>query len=152
VREAWIKRQFARCYREATKAEALPKFVFKFGDNHMIRGKNSTQAYPIGNFAHEFAIWNGARAYGIRIVSVGKDAAWGELPAWMRLLLPAQAPATPIVVDLEALRPLQRRWRERLAVEERAAFNDFVNGYDAIVVLPGEGPASMAYSGLKSPF
>ena len=40
--------------------------------------------------AHEFAIWNGAALYGIRIVPVGGDAAAGELPPGMK---PATAEA-----------------------------------------------------------
>ena len=147
----WLAKALPSSYARPQTASSCCSASRTTGAKCRVLLARCSRCYPIGNFAHEFAIWNGVRAYGIQIVSVGKDVAWSDLPAWLRLLLPAQAPATPIVVDVEALRPLQRRWREPLPVEQRAAFNDFINGYDAIVVLPGDGPASMACSGLKPP-
>lgn len=152
VREEWIKRQFVRCYREASKTEATPKFMFKFGDNHMYRGKNPTQAYPIGNFAHEFAIWNGMNAYGIEIVSLGKQTGYKDVPAWMRLLLPATPPTSAIVIDLQSMRPYQRQLRVQLPGEDQWMLRDFINGFDAIIVLPDDRVADMSFAGLKPPF
>jgi hypothetical protein len=149
VREEWLKRQFVRCYRRAQAAEALPKVMFKFGDNHMYHGKNPTQAYPIGNFAHEFAIWNGMRAYGIAIVSLNKDAGYKDIPAWMRVVLPTDAPSAPTVIDLQGMRPSQRFLREKIEVADQWMLRDFINGFDAIVILPNDRSADMTLSGLK---
>jgi hypothetical protein len=151
VREEWIKRQFIACHRIALASEPLPKVLFKFGNNHMYRGKNPTQAYPIGNFAHEFAIWNGMRAYGIDVVSLPAQSPYEDIPAWQRLLLPAQPPARAIVIDLQAMRPLQRLLRQQVSVEDQWMFRDYINGFDAIVVLPGDRDADMKLSGLKPP-
>ncbi len=74
---------------------------------------------------------------------------YGEIPAEIRVMLSAEAPAVPTVVDLRALRPLQRWLRAPLKDAESAAFREIVNGYDAIVLLPGEGPATMTLSGLR---
>jgi len=149
VREAWMKRQFIACYRRASTAEALPKMLFKFGENHLYRGKNPTQAYPIGNFAHEFAIWNGSRAYGISVLSLAGESPYQHVPAWLRVLLPVEPPAVPTVIDLEGMRPRQRALRELVKVEEQWMFRDFINGFDALVILPNDRAADMSLSGLK---
>jgi len=149
VREDWFKRLFMRCYRHMAGDGALPKAMFKFGSNHMFRGKNPTQAFPIGNFAHEFAIANGREAYGLLIVPL-IGTGYGDIPAELRVMLPAEVPLVPTVVDLRALRPLQRWLRAPLKEVESTAFREIVNGYDAIVLLPGEGPATMMLSGLRS--
>lgn len=148
VRESWLKRLFMRCYRQMAAGKALPKAMFKFGANHMYRGKNPTQAFPIGNFAHEFAIANGREGYGIFILPL-TGRGYGETPAEIRAMLPAEAPTVPTVIDLRALRPLQRFLRAPLKDNESTAFREIINGYDAIVLLPGEGPATMKLSGLK---
>jgi hypothetical protein len=148
VRETWFKRLFMRCYRQMAARGALPKAMFKFGANHMFRGKNPTQAFPIGNFAHEFAIANGHEAYGVFILPlIGKG--YGGTPPEIRVMLPAEAPSAPMVIDLRALRPLQRFLRASLKDSEATAFREIINGYDAIVLLPGESPATMKLSGLK---
>lgn len=148
VREDWFKRLFMRCYRRMADGGVLPRAMFKFGSNHMFRGKNPTQAFPIGNLAHEFAIANGHEAYGLLIVPLTGNG-YGDIPPGIRVMLPADAPIAPTVVDLRALRPLQRWLRAPLKDAESTAFREIVNGYDAIVLLPGEGPATMVLSGLN---
>lgn len=150
VREAWMKRLFGICYRQAAKSERLPKALFKFGDNHMFHGKNPTQAFPIGNLAHELAIFNGKDAYGIAMVPLlGEN--YKDVPEWMRVMLPAAQPAQPTIVDLRALRPYQRFLRVKLKETEYESFREVINGYDAIVILPNERNATTKLSGLKIP-
>lgn len=148
VRESWFKRLFLDCYRRMEKAGPSPKAMFKFGANHMFHGKNPTQAFPIGNFAHEFAIANGHEAFGVFILPL-LGQGYKDVPPEIRVMLPAEPPNIPIVVDLQALRPVQRPLRAGLTEGEIAAFREIVNGYEAIVVLPGEKPATMKLSGLK---
>ena len=148
VRESWFKRLFMDCYRRMAKGERQPKAMFKFGSNHMFHGKNPTQAFPIGNFVHELAIANGSTAFGIMIVPLLGEG-YKDVPPELRALLPRAAPEAPIVVDLRAFRPVQRFLRASLSDSETAAFREIVNGYEAIVVLPNEQPATMKLSGLK---
>jgi hypothetical protein len=148
VREAWFKRLFMDCYRRAATGKALPRALFKFGANHMYHGKNPTQAFPIGNFAHEFAIANGMEAYGLFVLPL-MDKGYAEVPEWIRALLPATPPTQPVVIDLRSLRPVQRVLRAGLKDSDQTAFRELVNGFEALVVLPGERPATMALSGLK---
>lgn len=143
VREEVLKAQFITRYRAAAANGALPKAMFKFGANHLYRGKNPTQAFPIGNFAHELAIFNGMEAYGVFAVALGPGyVSLADLPAAMKPLLPASTPTEPLLIDLRALRPHQRQLRETLPAAEQTAFRELINGYDALVVLPGSRPAT----------
>jgi hypothetical protein len=147
VREAWMKRQFLACYRAAG---GTPKVMFKYGSNHMGHGRNPTQAFPIGNLAHELAIVNGSSGYGLFVVPL-RDG-YKELPAMLAPLLPKVPPGEPVIVDLVALRPYQRVLRTLLPPSEVEDFRYLINGFEALVLLPGEAPATMTLSGLKSPF
>lgn len=141
VREEVLKRNFLERYREAAAGNQLPKAVFKFGANHLYHGKNPTQAFPIGNLAHELAIANGAEAYGLYVIFLGEGyRSYADYPAWLRSLLPAVEPTAPVLVDLRALRPYQRLFREQVSAEELWEQRAVLHGYDCIVVLPGSRP------------
>jgi hypothetical protein len=147
VREAWMKQRFLACYKAA--GGGAQKAMFKFGANHMGHGRNPTNAFPIGNFVHELSIANGAQAYGIFVVPLVDG--YKDLPESLRILLPATPPTAPTIIDLEPLRPQQRAFRRQLPETEVAALAYLINGFEAIVLLPGEAPATMRLSGLASP-
>ncbi len=148
VREEVLKGNFIERYRAAAKREKLPKAMFKFGGNHLYHGKNPTQAYPIGNLAHELAIFNGMVAYGLYVQPLGQDyVSYKDFPDWMRPLLPASEPMAPTIVDLKALRPYQRLFREAVAPADQWQLRELINGYDALVLLPGSRPATRRLGG-----
>ena len=67
--------------------------MFKFGANHLYHGKNPTQAFPIGNLAHEMAIANDTTAFGLFVITLGDGyRSYEDYPAWLRPLLPAEPP------------------------------------------------------------
>ncbi len=84
-REAVLKRGFLQRYQAVARTGAPPKAMFKFGANHMYHGKNPSQAFPIGNLAHELAIANGATVAAAGNATEGRDdrgpAAAAALPA-----------------------------------------------------------------------
>ena len=142
VREATMKTNFVEQYRRAAAGGTLPKAMFKFGANHLYHGKNPTQAFPIGNLAHELAIANGAEAYGLYVISLGPGyRSYADYPAWMRPLLPADEPRVATLVDLRALRRYQRVMRAGVAPDEVWEQMALLHGYDALVILPGSRPA-----------
>jgi hypothetical protein len=147
VRETWLKGGFLRRYRAEARDGAPIKAMFKFGDTHMIRGLDPVSAFPIGNLAHEFAISNGMEAYGIEIVPTGDYAKITDHPAYMRVLFPKDPPTAPVLIDLRALRNYQRSFRAKVAVEDQWLFRGFINGYDAIVILPNSRKATFALTG-----
>jgi hypothetical protein len=75
------------------------------------------------------------------VVFLGKDyRSYTDYPAWLRPLLPATEPTAPVLVDLRALRPYQRLFREQVSAEDLWEQRAVLHGYDAIVVLPGSRP------------
>jgi hypothetical protein len=153
VREALFKQAFVQDYRRSIAlGDNLPKALFKFGDEHMVHGLNTVAAFPIGNFAHEFAIFNGFDAYSIDVLPLGAYAKWSDIPAWMLPLLPPSAPKGEVIVDLRALRPYQKLFRVKLPDKDQGPFRVFVNGYDAVVILPDTRKADMTLTGFPNPF
>ena len=138
VREEVLKRNFLERYRAVATQERMPKAMFKFGANHLYHGKNPTQAFPIGNLAHEMAIADGATGFGLYVIALGDGyRSYADYPAWLRPLLPAEPPRAPTIVDLRALRPYQRLFREGVAPDQVWEQRALLHGYDAIVILPG---------------
>lgn len=148
VREATLKANFLRRYRAVSEGGATPRALFKFGANHLYRGKNPTNAFPIGNLAHELAIANGLEAFGLWAVPLGPEhLTYAQLPVWMVALLPPVAPTTPTLVDLRPLRPYHRLLGEKVDIADRWQLSALLHGYDAIVLLPGSRPASRVLGG-----
>ena len=148
VREEVLKKNFLERYRATALSGGLPKAMFKFGGNHLYHGKNPTQAFPIGNLAHEFAIVNGMEAYGIYVQPLGKGyVTYAEYPEWMLPLLPASEPTVPTLIDLKSLRRYQRLFSEKVEPAEQWQLRGLINGYDALVLLPGSKPASRELGG-----
>ncbi|TXG80294.1 MAG: hypothetical protein E6R11_01300 [Rhodocyclaceae bacterium] len=152
VREDWMKRSFlARYSAESRKRGAPIKAMFRFGANHMYHGKNPTQAFPIGNLAHELAIVNGKHAYGLYILGLGGYTQWGDLPSWMKPILPASQPTAPLLIDLRPLRPVARYYARQVAEADRWELRDLIQGFDAVVLLPNSSKASWSLTGQPQP-
>jgi hypothetical protein len=143
VREAVLKENFLERYRAVVTRGAVPKAMFKFGGNHLYHGKNPTQAFPIGNLAHEFAIVNGSSAFGLYVIPLGAGyRSYADYPAWLRTLMPTTEPTVPTLVDLRPLRPYQRLFRDAVEPADVWEQRALLHGYEAIVLLPGSRPAT----------
>lgn len=147
-REAVLKRGFLQRYQAVARTGAPPKAMFKFGANHMYHGKNPSQAFPIGNLAHELAIANGSRAFGIYVIALGDGyRSYADYPAWLLSLLPATQPKVATIVDLRPLRPYQRLFREKVDPADLWQQRALLHGFEAIVLLPGSRPAARRLGG-----
>ena len=147
VRETWLKGGFVQRYRAQAPPGQPLKAMFKFGGEHMIRGLDSVSAFPIGNFAHEFAISNGMEAYGVLVVPTGDYAKITDYPAYERGLFPKTEPTKPVLIDLRALRNDQKFFRAKVAAEDQWLFRALINGYDSIVILPNSRQATFDRTG-----
>jgi hypothetical protein len=148
VREEVLKANFLERYRAVAAHERLPKAMFKFGANHLYHGRNPTNAFPIGNLAHEMAIAQGAQAYGLYVIMLGDGyRSYRDYPAWLLPLLPAVEPREPTLVDLRALRPYQRLFRDTVAAADLWEQRGVLHGYDAIVLLPASRPGERHLAG-----
>jgi hypothetical protein len=144
VREALFKENFLSYYRKAAKGGKLPKVMFKQGMYHMYRGKSPTQAFTIANFAHEFAIANGMEGVSVAVLPL---ASLDQASKWMRPILPDQWPQQPVVIDLDPLKPRGRELTLLTDAADRWMLNDFLHGFDAVVILPNSAPASRDLTG-----
>lgn len=152
VREALFKQHFMDLYRPAAKGGKTPKAMFKFGGWHMYRGRSPGGAFTIGSFAHEFAIANGSEAYGIQVIALGGyNKTYADHPAWMKPILPAEAPTTPVVIDLRPLKPYAREFTSQVASADQWQLRDFIHGHDALVILPGSAKATWDLTGFAVP-
>jgi hypothetical protein len=144
-REVEFKFHFRRQYGEAMKQGGPPKVLFKFGSWHMYRGRSPGTAFTIANHVHELAIFNGKDAYGILILP--GETNWADLEAWLKPILPEVRPAQPTLIDLRALRGVQRLFRNLVEKADQGQIRDLMNAFDAIVILPDGPPASWALTG-----
>ena len=149
AREAWMKSQFVRDYRAVGGS---PRALFKFGDNHIRRGVGSTGAWTLGAFVADLASFDGMDACGILVVPIGSGVPdWAHLPAELTALLPPRRPTTPVLVDLEALRPHAQALIDAAPIQARQKTRELLFGFDAIVVLPDSAPATWRLTGFAPP-
>lgn len=76
---------------------------------------------------------------------------WSKSDAWLRPLLPAQLPQSPVLIDLHALKPYGRPLRETVAPVDQWQLRDLLQSYDAIVILPGSRKANWSLTGFEAP-
>ena len=68
-RSQLMKTHFTRYYRAALSREKTPpKALFKFGANHVRKGRNYTNVYDLGNFTAELAAFNGLPSFHLLVV------------------------------------------------------------------------------------
>ena len=151
-REQLFREQFIARYRADSAGGRTPRALFKMGGWHMYRGKSPGQAYTIANLAHELAFLNGMDAYAINIVPVGGYATdLSVFPAWMRPLLPAVLPEGPVVIDLRPLKPRAGLFANQAPEGDRWQTRDFIQSFDALVILPNSAKATWDLTGFPVP-
>lgn len=159
-RSLLMKRHFMAYYNEALgKQKSPPKVLFKFGANHVKRGKNYTNVYDIGNMVAELAASNNSTSFHLFAVPLGgtqnkylpflqndadkqkkieitEDS--GEFDA--RILLEIAGTKDWTVVDLRPLRPLIHSGKLKQLPK---GFDDLIWGYDAILLMPDVKAATL---------
>ena len=156
-RSELMKAHFMRYYEKAVKRnKSLPKVLFKFGANHMKRGRNYTNVHDIGNLAAELANANQTKSFHLFVAAAGgtqnsyfpfggseeakvkkydgvkafKDFAGFDITL---LLTPAPENKDWVVLDLKPLRPLL--YSRKLGKIEKAT-EELIWGYDAVLIIP----------------
>lgn len=153
-----MRSAFMRHWRKETSAGQKPKVFAKMGASHLMRGRNSTETYDLGTFAHELAFIEGAHAVSVMILP-GK----GSPAAVFNPVTFTYAPNVPkddynkglapiidqvdsktfTLVDMRPLRPILGRWREGTDPE----LMRIVHGFDMLLVMSG----STASANLPTP-
>jgi hypothetical protein len=148
VREAWLKRMFVESYRREARDGHVPRALFKLGVVHTVRGRSPLDVWTTGNLAHELAAFNGMKAYGILVLGIGGSwGEWKDLDGWLRPLLPAALPATPLLVELEPLRGIAEKYAQSLEAKDRESMASLIHGFEAVVLLPHSRKADWTLTG-----
>jgi hypothetical protein len=147
------RRNFLRHWNEVKTA--APRVMLKFGASHMIRGRNVTEVFDLGNLASEMAAAEGGKSFHLLVIGgAGTEHAIFN-PMELRYVpapvdLADEEGLGPIVgqpfpegftlIDLRPLRPLFSAARTKKSDPELMRI---VHGFDAILVLTGSRPAKM---------
>lgn len=146
------KRNLASYYREAAAREdGPPRAVFRFGSNHMMRGRTSTNVSDIGQMAASIADLNGLGSFHLLVVGGPgtrrlqfdpRTFGWTEVPV-ASIASPGLAPLARELADgwtLFDLRPLRGLAdRDRLG-DLDPAVGRMIWSFDAVLVLVGSTP------------
>jgi hypothetical protein len=153
VREQWMKDRFIDNYRLAEAADGkLPRVLIKAGTNHLIRGRNYTNIFSLGNMLHEFAITNRLRALTIAMLPVREGwPSFDKVPSELQPLLPSRDLSGTTLVDLRPLRAhLHGGNKFGLDGEALTDFRNFVHGLDFALFLPS-GPGTFKLTAPSRP-
>ena len=153
-RSRLMKRHFMSYYIEALRLRrSPPKVLFKFGANHMRRGRNGTNVHDIGNFVAELAASNGSESFHLFVLPISgtqnsyvpflenladkqKKIEAGENYSMFDARPFAEIAGEGkewIVVDLRPLRPLIQN---RKLKDLPRGIADLIWAYDAILIMP----------------
>lgn len=106
-REQIMKSQFIKHYRAAQAAgDRTPRFVFKFGQWHMLRGRLWGNYFTLGTLLTELAISNDLEAFILNIQPINRPGNfWSltEYPDWSAIAS-AGDPDKWVLVDVRPLR------------------------------------------------
>ena len=151
-RSILMKRHFIAYYNNAARLRKTPpRVLFKFGANHVKRGKNFTNVYDIGNFVSELAVSHGSTSFHLFVLPIGgtqnayvpflenvadkeKKVVITESSGFFdaRPFLQTKEGKDWAVIDLRPLRPLVHSGKLKLP----RGFADLVWGFDAVLVMP----------------
>lgn len=150
------RKNFLRHWSQARDTgPAAPRVLFKFGASHMLRGRNVSEVFDLGNLASEMAAAEGSQSFHLLVVggagtqhAVFNPVSLAYEPAPVDLVteeglqgIAGQAlPEGYTVIDLRPLRPLLSSARTRTANPELMRI---VHGFDAILILTGSRPSQM---------
>lgn len=145
------RRNFLRHWNQV-KASA-PRVMFKFGASHMIRGRNVTEVFDLGNLASEMAAAEGGKSFHLLVIggpgtehAVFNPMELRYVPAPVDLadeeglgpIVGQPFPEGFTLIDLRPLRPLFSAARTKKSDPELMRI---VHGFDAILVLTGSRPS-----------
>lgn len=152
-----MKRHFVRYYNEALSVEkSPPKVLFKFGMNHMKRGRSFINVFDVGSFVPDLAFANGAKSFHLLVVGangtqntylpfVGNEADKTKAYDVVKVFKDyASADVKPLiasvaqdkswsVIDLRPLRPLLTN--RKLGKIDKG-LEELIYGYDAVLIIP----------------
>jgi hypothetical protein len=147
-----MRAQFVRHWRAEKAKGRAPKTFFKFGASHMVRGRDMSGVYDLGDIAAEAAALEGGRAFHLFIGpprtamhAMFNPSTMGVVPApasyfddqGVGFLADVAFPDASTLIDLRPLRPV-------LGIRDfDARATRVIHGFDAMLVLHGATPSAM---------
>jgi hypothetical protein len=155
-----MKAHFRDYYgRARAPGRAPPKALFKFGANHVKRGRSVTDVFDIGNMASELALMNSSRSFHLLVIAAGTHNAFFP---FVGVVADKQKPYDPIeafsFMDVKPLlaaaagregwtlldvRPLRPLLAARSLGKIERGLEEAIFGYDAVLVMPKAQAATL---------
>jgi hypothetical protein len=149
-----MRRAFVRHWRHEKEQGRSPKTLFKFGASHMLRGRDMSEVYDIGNLAAEAAALEGGTSFHL-FVGPPRTAKHAQFNPSKMDVMPVTAsyfddagvgfladlafPDAFTLIDLRPLRPVLGS--HTFNFNPRATRT--IHGFDAMLVLSGATPSVM---------
>lgn len=149
------RRNFLRHWTEDRAVGPAPRVLFKMGASHMLRGRNVTEVFDIGNLVSEMAAAEGSQSFHLLVaggpgtqhavfnpMSLAYEPAPVDLVAeeGLQTITGQALPEGYTLIDLRPLRPLLSAARAKTVDPELMRM---VHGFDAILILTGSHPSQM---------
>lgn len=146
--------QLLRHLEDARARGEAPRVLFKFGANHMLRGRNSTEVFDLGNLVSEMATAEGTNTFHLLVAGGAGSRHAVFNPVELRYMAAPTGLVSSLgldaiagqaleegftLIDLRPLRPLLSGAVTKTAHPELMRV---VHGFDAILVLTGSGASS----------
>jgi hypothetical protein len=144
-RARFNRRNFVRLWTAERASGRTPRVLLKFGGNHLMRGRNLTGVYDVGDLAAGAAELNGGSSFHLLVVPGPEsrharfdpvayrftDEPVDSLPEFGLSDLRPQAGQGDVVLDLRPLRPLAGGALEKVS----PVLAKLVHGFDAVMIL-----------------
>ena len=161
-----IKSHFMRYYNEALREEkSPPKVLFKFGMNHMMRGRNFINVFDVGSLVPHLAFTNGSKSFHLLVMGangtqnaylpfVGNEADKNKKYDVVKTLKDyASADVKPLIASAAEdkswvvidLRPLHPLLTNRKLGKIDKGLEELIWGYDAVLIIPEIHAATLYY-------
>jgi hypothetical protein len=148
-RELFMKRNFARFYREAQKSgEPNPKVILKMGQAHLYRGQSPFGPFTVGNLVSDIALANGSSSFHIAVLAhnAPADTLAPSLWKWPDMLPIARVTPTSGITVID-LRPLRRFLYSNKLGKIDPDLRRAIYGYDAMMLIGGARDATEVLTG-----
>ena len=143
------RKNFLGHWVEDREMGPAPRVLFKMGASHMLRGRNVTEVFDLGNLVSEMAAAEGSQSFHLLVaggdgtqhaifnpMSLAYEPAPVDLvaEAGLRVITGQVLPAGYTLIDLRPLRPLLSAARTKTVDPELMRM---VHGFDAVLILTG---------------
>lgn len=151
-RGALLRNNFIRYWQEEKHAGRSPKVMAKFGANHMVRGRNTTETWDLGALLPETAALEGSTAFSLLVLpGTGAQTAvfdptrlkYVSAPAKdgygknLEAITSAAFGDAFTLIDLRPIRPLVGSARSGVHPD----LMRIIHGFDMLLVMSGSTPS-----------